>query len=183
MNGGVMGDIGNKHKKMQLFEKICAVYGEEIKRFIYALTRNDPFASEEIFQNAMVGALKDLYYLRDSSKMKAWILAIAKAESKRYYAEKQKKNNYEYYMFLETDLNQNAHMYDFTKSIEDRDYIKALIECLKGAEKQLCILYYYYGLTFKEIASILGLNYNTIRSLHFRGIAKLRKKLVEFGRS
>ena len=93
------------------------------KRF-YALTRNDPFASEEIFQNAMVGALKDLYYLRDSSKMKAWILAIAKAESKRYYAEKQKKNNYEYYMFLETDLNQNAHMYDFTKSIEDRTIAK-----------------------------------------------------------
>lgn len=115
-----MGDIGNKYKKMKLFEKIYAVYEDEIKRFIYALTRNDPFDSEEIFQNAMVGALKDLYCLRDNSKMKAWIFAIAKAESKRYYAEKQKKNNYEYYMTVETDFIQYAHMYDFTKSIETK---------------------------------------------------------------
>ncbi|MDD4565599.1 MAG: sigma-70 family RNA polymerase sigma factor [Eubacteriales bacterium] len=181
--GEVMDNIGNEYKKMQLFEKMCSVYGEDIKRFIYALTRNDPLASEEIFQNAMVGALEDLYYLRDNDKMKAWLFAIAKAESKRYYAEKQNKNTYEHFLFVETELECYSYLFDFTESIEDKEYIQVLIECLKGAEKQLCVLYYYYGLTLKEIASILDLNYNTVRSMHFRGMAKLRKRLIEFERS
>lgn len=178
--GEVMVNIRNKYNRIQLFEKICFVYGADIKRFIHALTRNDFLASEEIFQNSMVGALEDLYYLRDNNKMKAWIFAIAKAESKRYYAKKQEKNTHECRKFVETESECNLHLFDFTESIEDKEYIQVLIECLRGAEKQICVLHYYYGLTLKEIALTLDLNYNTIRSMHIRGMAKLRKRLIEF---
>ena len=173
-----MNSIRNEYQKMQLFERVCAIYGNDLQRFIYTLTRNDQFATEEIFQNTMVGALKGLYYLRDNDKMKAWIFAIAKAESKRYYAANRKENTYEYCMIDEEEPAGFAYLFDFTKSIEDREYVQALINCLTGEEQQLCILRYYYDLSLKEIAEILNLNYNTIRSMHFRGMAKMRKKLA-----
>jgi RNA polymerase sigma factor (sigma-70 family) len=44
-------------------------------------------------------------------------------------------------------------------------------------EQQLCILHYYYDLPLKEISEILSVNYNTLRSMHMRGIAKLRKQM------
>lgn len=168
----------SEYQRMKLFERICMVYGQEFQRFIYGLTRNDPFAAEEIYQNTMLGALKGLDYLRDSRKMKAWIFAIAKAESRRYYASKQAAGLYEYGNIIQGQFGIEP-VFDFTKSIEDIEYIKSLVNSLSDEEHQLFILHYFYGVPLKEISEILNLNYNTIRSMHTRGMAKMRKMHTE----
>ncbi|HVI41975.1 MAG TPA: sigma-70 family RNA polymerase sigma factor [Anaerovoracaceae bacterium] len=173
-----MKNVKKEYQKMQLFEKVCIIYSKDLQRFIYTLTRKDPFAMEEIYQNTMLGALKGLNFLRDSSKMKAWIFAIAKAESKRYYAANKPENNYGISIVTEESAGLE-YLFDFTKSVEDRESVKALINSLSDEEQQLYILHYYYDLPFKEISEILNVNYNTIRSMHMRGMAKMRKQLTE----
>lgn len=165
-----------KERRMQQFEKVCLLHNKELQRLIYTLTRRDRFAAEEIYQNTMLGALNGLKYLRDVSKMKAWIFSIAKAEARRYYAAKQANFNCE--AVAEDDSAGFAYLTDFTKIIEDRDYVSALINGLTSFEQQLYSLHYYYDLTLKEISVILNVNYNTVRSTHLRGMAKIRRQLM-----
>jgi RNA polymerase sigma-70 factor (ECF subfamily) len=163
---------------MQQFENVCIIYNKELQRFIYTLTRKDQFAMEEIYQNTMLGALKGLNYLRDSSKMKAWIFSIAKAESKRYYAAN-RQTNYDYGAGQEDESAGLEYLFDFTKTIEEKESVRNLINGLTVDEQQLCILHYYYDLPLKEISEILNANYNTVRSMHMRGMTKMRKQLKQ----
>lgn len=174
-----MRNIRRVYQRMQLFERICMAYSEDLQKFIYALTRKDQFAMEEIFQNTMVGALKGLPYLRDNKKMRAWIFAIARAEAKRYYAASLSENSYGQDKTIEVKSDRPEHLFDFTKSIEEKEFINALIESLSDEEGQLCVLHYYYDFSLKEISEILNVNYNTIRSMHIRGMGKLRKRLTD----
>ena len=171
-----MKSVIKECQQLQQFEKVCLIYNKELQRFIYTLTRKDRFAMEEIYQNTMLGALKGLKYLRDSSKMKAWIFSIAKAESKRYYAARQAKSVYD-----AVAVDESAgleYLLDFTKTIEDKDSVRDLINNLTAFEQQLYILHYYYDLPLKEISVILNVNYNTVRSMHLRGMVKMRRQLM-----
>ncbi len=166
-------------QRMQLFERVCIIYSKELQTFIYTLTRKDQFAAEEIYQNTMLGALKGLWHLRDNRKMKDWIFAIAKEESKRYYVKNNMVRAHEYHFIIEDIQADMDGLIDFTKSIEDKEFVERLINSLSDEAKQLYALHYYYGLPLKEISEILNLNYNTIRSMHTRGIAKMRKMIIE----
>ena len=104
---------------------------------------------------------------------------MQEAESKRYYAKILLKNNFGY---AAEEINCFEYFRDFTKCIEDREYIRILAKALSEGERQLYLLHYYYGLSFKEISERLELNYNTIRSMHVRGMAKMRKRLREEAR-
>lgn len=165
-----------KKWRMQQFENVCMICDKELQRFIFILARKDQFAMEEIYQNTMLEALKGLKYLRDSSRMKAWIFSIAKAESKRYYAAN-KQAGYDYDAVHRNEPADPVYLLDFTKIIEDKEYVKDLINGLTAEEQQLYILHYYYDLPLKEISGILKANYNTVRSMHTRGMTKMRQYL------
>ncbi len=53
---------------------------------------------------------------------------------------------------------------------------KALME-LPDREKQVLILYYYEGLTLKEIGSILAVTESRVSQLHTKAVMRLRGKL------
>jgi RNA polymerase sigma factor, sigma-70 family len=172
-----MNNARNEYQRMQLFEKVCIIYSRDLQRFIYTLTRRDRFAMEEIYQNTMLGALRGLNYLRDSSKMKTWIFSIANAESKRYYAAIRPETGCGSAADPDGDFMKPESVMDFTKFIDDREYVKTLINVLSDEERQLYLLHYFYDLPLKEISEILNVNYNTVRSMHMRGMAKMRKQL------
>jgi RNA polymerase sigma-70 factor, ECF subfamily len=173
-----MKNVRIEYQNMQIFEKVCLIYSKDLQRFIFTLTRKDRFAMEEIYQNTMLGALKGLNYLRDSSRMKSWIFAIAKAEARRYYATG-KPENFNGCAAAEEGTSGLDYMLDFTKTIEDKEYVKDLLLGLPDEEQQLYILHYYYDLQLKEISEILNVNYSTVRSMHIRGMAKMRKQMRE----
>lgn len=167
-------------KKFYILENIYQLYGNDLKKFIYSLTRKDEFVTEEILQNTMVAALSGLNRLRDKNKMKSWIFAIAKAEAKRYYANPNNKILFEY-SELENNMFQISEIDDFTKKIENKEILITLFNLLSDQEKQIYLLHYYYDLPLKEIAETLNINYNTVRSIHVRGLGKFRKFLMEGG--
>jgi len=174
----------NKYSlKQKLFEEICNSYSKDLQRFIYALTRKDQSAMEEIFQNTMLEALKGLKNLRENDKMKTWIFSIAKAEAKRYYSKTQNIINLEFncgHEYNDIWLKESVHK-DFTKIVADRDTIKRLLNMLNVEEQQIYILHYYYDLALKEISELLHINYNTVRSIHVRGLMRIKRIVQEEG--
>ena len=169
--------IEKENSRMQLLERACTSYARELQRFIYGLTRNDPFAMEEIYQNTMLSALKGIGGLRDDKKIKDWIFAIAREESKRYYAAVTADQAGKRAVSADEISPSASYHTDFTQYVEDRVSIFELMCGLKKEERQMYVLHYYYGFPFKEISEMLNMNYNTVRSIHGRGMAKIRKQL------
>ncbi|MDK2820390.1 MAG: polymerase sigma factor FliA [Clostridia bacterium] len=69
------------------------------------------------------------------------------------------------------------------KLFEEQELRQALIESLENLnekERLVLTLYYYEGLTFKEIGKVLGLSESRICQLHGRAILSLRRKLDDF---
>ena len=108
--------------------------------------------------------------------MKPWIFSIAKAESKRYYAASRPGRSGGRDAAPVGVPAWPEYLFDFTKFIEDREYVKTLINGLENEEQQLYILHYFYGLPLKEISEMLNVNYSTVRSMHMRGMTKMRKQ-------
>jgi RNA polymerase sigma-70 factor (ECF subfamily) len=167
----------NNNLKNRLFEEICNLYSHDLQRFIYGLTRKDQVAMEEIFQNTMIKALEGLGGLRETDVMKTWIFAIAKGEAKRYYARKKNHESYALSENLGEALFEAAGEKDFTKVVEDRELIRALVGKLSEEEQQIYLLHYSYDLPLKEVSEILHMNYSTVRNMHVRGIHKLQRFL------
>jgi RNA polymerase sigma-70 factor (ECF subfamily) len=167
-------------RRIKLFENICNRYSKELQRFIYTLARKNQFEMEEIFQNTMEMAYKNLEYLRDENKIKTWIFSIAKTEARRYYSINKKYFDHEINE-LNEDLFSVEDNVDFTENIIDSNLAMQILNELSDESQQVFILYYYYDIPFNEISEILHINYNTIRSIHSRGISRMKKLYNEKG--
>lgn len=76
------------------------------------------------------------------------------------------------------DLKKN----DLFATIEQEEFNKYLVECLDGLKenaRQVMYLRYYHGLTYKEIAKIVGLSESTVGEIHNRTLVFLRAKIKE----
>ncbi|WP_298837358.1 FliA/WhiG family RNA polymerase sigma factor [uncultured Clostridium sp.] len=62
---------------------------------------------------------------------------------------------------------------------EQIEYLAVGIENLKEKDKMVLTLYYYEGLTLKEIGSILNVSESRVCQLHSRALINLRKALVK----
>lgn len=169
-------------RKNKLFENTYRKYEKDLQKFIYTLTRKDQFAMEEIFQNTLEKAFRNLKYLRDDNKIKTWIFSIAKTEARRYYAANKVNDKYEI-----DELNEDITITvdnddDFTEYVTDSILVSQIINSFSEGEQQIFMLHYYNDISFNEISEILNINYNTIRSIHIRGIAKMKKIYREKGR-
>lgn len=173
----------NNQIMLRLFEETCRLYSSSLQRYIYTLTRKDQYAMEEIFQNTMVQALSGLKKLRENDKMKAWLFTIAKYEARRYYSKSQKIIYVEFNETTENESNwmNQSQFEDFTKAIEDKEVLKNLLDQIPPEDQQIYILHYFYDLSLKEISETLNINYSTVRSVHVRGLTKLKNKWMEGG--
>jgi RNA polymerase sigma-70 factor (sigma-E family) len=63
---------------------------------------------------------------------------------------------------------------DPTGSVDDRDRVVALLRTLSYRQRAVLVLRHYEGLVDREIAGLLEITEPTVRSLAFRGLARLR---------
>ena len=62
---------------------------------------------------------------------------------------------------------------------EQMEYLSLGLENLKEKDKLVLTLYYYEGLTLKEIGSILNVSESRVCQLHSRALVNLRKALLK----
>jgi len=62
---------------------------------------------------------------------------------------------------------------------ERKNDLTAVIKTLALREREIVVLYYYEGLTFKEIAQILSLTESRISQLHSKAILHLKTSLIK----
>ena len=60
---------------------------------------------------------------------------------------------------------------------EQREKLRAAIECLNEREQYLIKMYYFEGVTFERIANELGVSKQRVSQMHSRAVRLLREHL------
>ncbi|MCY6960245.1 RNA polymerase sigma factor [Clostridium brassicae] len=154
---------------------MCLIY-KQLYRFIYSIT-NDQYLTEDIFQETLMKAYEKFNTIKDIQKFKSWIFCIAKNENLSWI----KKYNREipsedfYLELLEDSLGDIPE--ELLIKSETKKRLRESIKLLKPIDQKIIYLRYYYNLALNEIALIIGMNENTVKTHHMRSKKKLYKHI------
>lgn len=121
--------------------------------------------TEDAVSNAILRAYENLDKLKNPNKFKPWILTITKNE-----ALKIKKKRLE--------LPGNDTLETFLEPVEDyHDELWDIIQSMKEEYRLVIVLYYYDGLSLRDISDVLNIPLGTVKSRLSRGKEVLRNAL------
>ncbi len=156
---------GNDKAFLTLFQK----YEEEIYRMAYIYVQNQSDALD-VVQETAYRSFKTIKNLKEPKFFKTWLIKIA-INCSVDLLRKQKK-----IVPLKSNFEENVSN-DIKEDIDLEVSIRDLIELLNEEEKSVVLLRFYEGLTFKEISETLEIPLGTTKTVLYRALGKLRKKV------
>jgi RNA polymerase sigma-70 factor, ECF subfamily len=166
-------DYSTKDHKLN---EIMIEYGTEVFRLVYSYVKRKDIA-EDITQTVFTKCYINLDNYEGNSSIKTWLFKIAINTCKDYF-----KSWHYKYSFLHEKLNYFTHNDTPEKLVikKNENYeITKKIMSLPKKYRELIYLYYFEGISLKEISDLLETNINTIKSRHRRAKEILRDLLDE----
>ncbi len=138
---------------------------------------------EDAVQEIFVVAYTHLHQLNDIENFDSWLYKIARRYTSRMHKSNRRRTTNELCYDdcaekVETETAYIQPMKDLSENFSDDD-ICDMVASLEPPAPEIIRLRYVTGLTLKEIAKLMGLNYNTVKTLEFRARNKLRKMILE----
>ena len=157
--------------EQEAFEILFNSYKDKALRTVYLMT-GDYSSAEDIVQEAFVTCYLSIKGLKNPEYFKTWFYKVLTRLTWRYM-KKEKK-------LIPTDaiadLLEQGQKDTYLEKYQQEKVTEAMYEALLALDKKLqttCILYYYNGLSIKEIAKVMGCLEGTVKSrLH-----TIRRKL------
>ena len=157
--------IDNEERKKRCAEAM-RVHGDAVYRLAFARCRNTPDA-EDIFQTTFLRFYASHIPFGNPEHEKAWLLRVAANLS---------KNRLSYNKLRQTDeLNEELT----AEGREDLSFVWDAVRQLPVQYREAVHLFYYEGLSTRQIASVLDRSEATIRSDLHRGREQLKRILKE----
>ncbi len=153
----------NRFKK-PLFNYACKITGSEV-------------LSEDICQNVFIKLYHNLNNIRNSEAIEFWIFTTCRNEIFDHFRKKKKR--------IEESIESNdkristESLYD---DFEKKELIELIEEELKGMDSSQSEVYYlkeYSGLSYREIAGIMGITEDLVRSRIFKVRQKLKRAIIK----
>ncbi|WP_246000475.1 sigma-70 family RNA polymerase sigma factor [Brevibacillus panacihumi] len=152
-------------------------YGESIYHLLF-LTVKDHALAEDITQDVFIKAYCKLDTFRGEGEIKHWLFKIAMNESKKYFRSWTFRNIWTMVdERLGSNLDQHAKdsVEEEVENRLNREDTLEMIMSLLPMYRQVIILHYYEDLTTKEIARILSVSQDVVRTRLHRARKQLRK--------
>ena len=147
-------------------EQLLDRYGNSLLRYAYSYLHNMEDA-EEVLQDTLIQFLKTAPVFLSREHEKAWLLRVAANLS---------KNRLNYNKLRQTDeLNEELT----AEGREDLSFVWDAVRQLPESCREAVHLFYYEGLSTKQIASVLQRKESTVRSDLHRGREQLKTILKE----
>lgn len=123
----------------------------------------------DAIQETIISSYKTINKLNTPDNFKKWIIKILINKCNNIYLEKNNKN---------ISLEECTNIYEY---IEEKDFsnleIEDILKYLNDEEKMIITLYYLEDYKSKEIAWLLDMNENTVKTKISRAKSKLKTKL------
>ena len=163
VEAAVAGDINS-------FGRLARRYYASMVAIAYAILADHQLA-EDAAQEAFARALTSLRKLRNPDKFAPWLAQICRNIAKDMVAAKAGPMN-------PRDLFPDP---DSSRPNDDVHVVRRAIEKLSVSAREVIVLRYYNGLSYEEIASVLGISKPTINGRLTRAKQKIAKYLKRDG--
>lgn len=173
---------GATYENEDFFDELLNKYGEVIKRLIFTYVKNHS-VTDDIAQEVFISIYKNMDRFKGESNIKTWIFRIAINKCKDYL----KSPKYQVQKLLGTfnelgnQTNDEKNTVDILIKRENRSELIEHVMRLPVKYREVIIHYYYFDFTIDEIAKLLSINSNTIKTRLSRAKKSLRERLLESG--
>ena len=168
----------------EAFDALLRRHQDRIFNYILRIIKNEDIAND-IFQETFVKAIQTIRQGRytENGKFPAWISRIAHNLIIDYYRQ-EKSENLQSSDLDDVDILNRKELCEDT--IEDiiiseqiREDVRLLIDSLPSLQREVLIMRYYQGLSFKEIAEATNVSINTALGRMRYAIINLRRLAEE----
>ncbi len=155
---------GNERAFKQLYEK----YASYALRTAYAITRNSSDASD-VVQETFIRIYRNIDSFDVEKPFSSWFYQILLNESRRLLARRKKQAHSmgEEYILDHLEIKE--------KRVHADEPMMRAMEYLSEEDQTLIILKYVERFTEKELAKMMGLNVNTVKSRLYRARNRLKE--------
>lgn len=165
-----------KQGSTEAFDQLYSKYSRLALRTAYLITGNVT-DSEDIVQEAFVKCFLYSHSIREESSFKSWLLRIL-ARTAWNYSKKQKSEIPDEHI-QEMAERGTESVLDIIVQEEKSVQLMQAVERLSKKQRTVVVLYYFNGLTTREIASIQGCMEGTVKSRLHTARRLLKKSLVD----
>ncbi|MGE5701649.1 MAG: sigma-70 family RNA polymerase sigma factor [Clostridia bacterium] len=154
-------------------------HGEKVLHFIY-LTVKDRHLAEDLTQTVFLKAYRSLDSFRGECSPKTWLYKIALNETRSYLTSWAFRHLFATMSEKVEELLERGNLPDVeTEVVErlDRQEIARLVMSLQPRHRQIIVLHYYEDLTLREIAELIEVTEDNVRTRLHRARKQLRQLL------
>ncbi|WP_339172174.1 sigma-70 family RNA polymerase sigma factor [Solibacillus sp. FSL R5-0691] len=159
-----------------IIDELMQQYGEDVLKLVMQYVHNNSVA-EDLTQEIFVKCYRSLPTFQYGSSLKTWLWRIAINHSKDYlkswYAKNVEAKDDEVFMQVESS---HSVEQEVIQQQEDADLVKAVM-ALPVKYREVIYLCYYEDRTMKEMADVLQINENTVKTRLRKGKQLLKKHL------
>lgn len=160
---------------MQSIEEICKIYSKNIYKYLFCLTHSHDM-SEELTQETMYRAIKNIHRIREPDKIENWLLKIAKNLWLQELQKKKKNISYNNEEILKK-LQEDEDIVDRLIIQEQKKYINDKIKILDKISREVFYLRIIGDFRFRDIGEMLGKTENWARVTFYRAKQKIIKEV------
>jgi len=168
----------DREEKDFILEKMMIEYGNEMVRLAFSYVKDAEIA-KDVVQNTFIKCYKNLDSFRFDAQIKTWLYRITINECKDYL----KSWNYKMVQ-VKSFINETAKsiLPSTEKTVIDKynnEEIKDTIFSLPKVYREVVYLYYYDSLKTEEIAEVLDIPVNTVKTRLRRAKQRLESMIKE----
>lgn len=159
------------------FEQLYQQFFSDLMRVVFGITYDREIA-EDVCQEAFIRLYHKLHLFPTSQDAKYWLIRVAKNLSFNYC--KRKKNERKAVEKVKRQpMVQVKTGEDLLIERETKDLVRKALDQLSPKYKQILVLKEYSGLSYREIAKVVGISDSNVKVRAFRARAQLEKILKQ----
>lgn len=160
------------------FERLIAEYQNPLFLFIWRMVRDEDDA-RDLCQDTFFNAYKHLKSFREDSKFSSWLFQIGHRKALDLIAKR--KRQHALLNKMETRSEMSSSEKDFEVKEADT-FIGQIIDGLNQNSRIALHLFYKEEMSYGEIATVMKVPINTVKSHIRRGKGIIREKLIRMDR-
>ena len=152
----------------------------------------------DIAQETMMSVYKYINTINDPQSTYKWIMSLASNKIADYFRKNSKRIENETYIAAEDedDMGEAERLYNMSHDTqsgqislkvpedifvnrEKQQMLIRVVNSLKDEQKQIVMMHCFSDMTFKDIASALGVSENTVKTKFYRSLNKLESSIYE----
>jgi RNA polymerase sigma-70 factor (ECF subfamily) len=138
----------------------------------------DPLLAEDVAQNSFIDLFRHAHLYRPEGKLRGFLTKIVINNCRM--AKRRVKSEANTHQAFVAQMTVDSHESPKAHHLEQRRLLDRAVSSLSPKLREVVVLRYAAGLSYREISEVLGIRLGTVKSRIFAAIAKLSRSLEAF---